>query len=88
MAYFGLADTLRGQNDTTAAAANYVEASRQPKCSEWLRRRAALNAGEMFDLLHERDRAIEQYRLAAAPTGDQTQADLARRYLASPYTGK
>ena len=88
MAYFGMADTLRGRNDTLAAAVNYVEASRQPKCSEWLRRRAELNAGEMFDLLHQRDRAIEQYQLAAAASGDQSQADLARHNLSTPYTGK
>ena len=88
MAYFGLADTLRGQNDTADAAANYVEASHQPKASEWLRRRAELNAGEMFDLLHQRDKAIAQYQLAAASTGDQSQADQARHYLSSPYTGK
>ena len=88
MAYFGLADTLRGQNDTAGAAANYVEAAKQPKASEWLRRRAELNAGEMFDLLHQRDHAIAQYKLAAASTGDQSQAEQARHYLSSPYTGK
>ena len=88
MAYFGLADTLRGQNDTAGAAANYVEASRQPKCSEWLRRRAELSGGQMFDLLHQRDRAVAQYQLAATPSGDQSQAEQARRFLASPYTGK
>jgi tetratricopeptide (TPR) repeat protein len=88
MAYFGLADTQRGQNQIAEAAQNYLEAASQPKCSDWLRRRAQLNAGEMFDLLHQRDKAIEQYRQASAGGGDQSQADAARRYLKTPYTGR
>jgi tetratricopeptide (TPR) repeat protein len=88
MAYFGLADTQRGQNDIQDAAQNYLEAAAQPTCSDWIRRRAQLNAGEMFDLLHNRDEAIKQYRLASAGGGDQSQTDAARRYLKTPYAGK
>jgi tetratricopeptide (TPR) repeat protein len=88
MAYFGLADTLRGQNQIADAARSYVEAAAQPTCSDWIRRRAQLNAGQMFDLLHERNEAIKQYQEASAGGGDQSQADTARRYLKTPYTGK
>jgi tetratricopeptide (TPR) repeat protein len=88
MAYFGLADTQRGQNQTEAAAQNYLEAAAQPTCSDWIRRRAQLNAGEMLDLLHRRDEAIKQYEQASSGGGDQSQADTARRYMKSPYTGK
>jgi hypothetical protein len=88
MAYFGLADSQRGQNMIAEASQNYMEAAAQPKCSDWLRRRAQLNAGQMFDLLHQRDKAIEQYKQASAGGGDQSQADAARRYLKTPYTGK
>lgn len=88
MVYFGLADTQRGQNLIADAAQNYLEAAAQPKCSDWLRRRAQLNAGEMFDLLHQRDLAVKQYNLASAGGGDQSQADAARRYLKTPYMGK
>ncbi len=87
MAYFGLADAARGQNDFTTAAASYLEAAAQPHCSDWLRRRAQLNAGRMLDLLHQRDEAVAQYQLASAPGGDQSQADQARRYLKTPYSG-
>lgn len=87
MTYFGLADTQRGQNQIAEAAQNYLNAAAQPKCSEWLKRRAQLNAGEMFDLLHQREKAIEQYREASAGGGDQSQADTARKYLKTPYTG-
>jgi hypothetical protein len=41
----------------------------------------------MYDLLHQRDKAVEQYKRAAAPNGDQSQADEARKYLRTPYTG-
>ncbi len=87
MVWFGLADTERGQKDIADAAQGYLTAAEQPKCSEWLRRRAQLNAGEMFDLLHQRDKAIQLYQMAAAGGGDQSQADTARRYLKTPYTG-
>jgi tetratricopeptide (TPR) repeat protein len=87
MTYFGLADTQRGQNHIADAAQNYLNAAAQPKCSDWLRRRAQLNAGQMFDLLHQRDKAVEQYKQASAGGGDQSQADAARKYLKNPYTG-
>lgn len=88
MTYFGLADTERGQNDIANAANHYLQAAAQPTCSDWLRRRAQLNAGEMFDLLHNRAEAIKQYEQASAGGGDQSQADTARKYLKTPYVGK
>jgi tetratricopeptide (TPR) repeat protein len=88
MAWFGLADTERGQNDIRNAAQHYLVAADQPNCSDWLRRRAQLNAGEMYDLLHERELAIRNYQLASAGGGDQSQSDAARKYLKTPYTGK
>jgi len=88
MAYWGLADTERGQNQIAEAAQNYLEAAAQPTSTDWIRRRSQLNAGEMFDLLHNRSEAIKQYELASAGDGDQSQADAAHRYLKTPYTGK
>ena len=88
MAWFGLADTERGQNQMQDAAQHYLVAADQPKCSDWLRRRAQLNAGQMYDLLNERDLAVRNYQLAAAGGGDQSQADTARKYLKTPYAGR
>lgn len=88
MAWFGLADTERGQNNIADAAKHYLEAADQPNCSDWLRKRAQLNAGEMLDLLHDRAAAVAQYQKAASGGGDQSQADTARRYLKSPYSGR
>jgi tetratricopeptide (TPR) repeat protein len=88
MGWFGLADTQRGQNDIADAAENYVKAAEQPKCSDWLRKRAQLNAGEMYDLLHQRDKAMQLYQMASSGGGDQSQADMARRFMKTPYMGK
>ncbi len=88
LVYFGLADTQRGQNLIADAAQNYLNAAAQPKCTDWLRKRAQLNAGQMFDLLHQRDKAIEQYNKASAGGGDQSQADAARKYIKTPYAGR
>jgi tetratricopeptide (TPR) repeat protein len=88
MAWFGLADTERGQNDIADAAQHYVNAAEQPNCSDWLRKRAQLNAGEMFDLLHQRSRAVSLYQMASAGGGDQSQADMARHLLRTPYQGR
>ncbi len=88
LAWFGLGDTQRGYNQIQDAANSFLQAAEQPNCSDWLRKRAQLNAGEMFDLLHDRAQAVKLYQMAAAPGGDQTQADAARRYLKTPFTGK
>ncbi len=87
LAWFGLADTQRGQGDVQAAAQSYLQASTQPNCSDWMRKRAQLNAGMMLDLLHQRTAATAQYQLAAASGGDQSQSGEARKLLKTPYSG-
>jgi tetratricopeptide (TPR) repeat protein len=88
LAYFGVADTERGQNNVADAAQDYVRAAEQPNSTDWLRKRAQLNAGEMFDLLRQRERAVQLYEMASAGSGDQSQADLARRLMKTPYAGR
>jgi hypothetical protein len=88
MAWFGMADTQRGYNDIKGAVAGYMQAAMQPNCSDWLRKRAQLNAGEMYDLLHDRSNAVRMYQMALSPGGDQSQAETARRYLKTPFAGK
>ncbi len=88
MAWFGMADTQRGYNDIKSAAAGYMQAAMQPNCSDWLRKRAQLNAGEMYDLLHDRGNAVRLYQMALSAGGDQSQADAAQKYLKTPFAGK
>jgi tetratricopeptide (TPR) repeat protein len=87
LAYFGLAETQRGYNQLQDAVNSYIRAAEQPNCSEWLRRRAQVNAGEVYDMLQQRAQAVKMYQMAASG-GDSSQAQLARRYLQTPYVGK
>lgn len=87
LAWFGLAETERGQNQLRGAADAYLQTAAQVKCSEWLRKRAQLNAGEVLDLLHERDQAVLQYRAAAAAS-DPAVSGPAKQYLKTAYAGK
>ena len=88
MAWYGLADTERGQNLINDAARHYVEAASQANSSDWIRKRSELAAGQMFDLMHDHGQAELHYQKAAAPGGDQSQADLARKLIRTPYSGK
>jgi tetratricopeptide (TPR) repeat protein len=88
MAWFGLADTERGYNLIKDAAAHYEKAAMQPESSDWLRKRALLDAGEMDDLLHDRAAAVRMYRMVLGPGNDHSQDDAARGYLKTPFAGK
>ena len=88
LAWFGLADTQRGYNMIKDAAYGYTQAAQQPDSSDWLRKRAELSAGQMYDLLHQRPEAIHMYQQVLTPGGDQTQAEAAHKYLQTPYQGK
>ena len=88
LAWFGMADTERGYNMIQDAAYGYTQAATQPNASDWLRKRAELSAGQMYDLLHQRSEAVHMYHLVLTPGGDQTQSEAAHRYLQTPYQGK
>jgi tetratricopeptide (TPR) repeat protein len=88
LAWFGMADTERGYNMIKDAAYGYTQAAQQSDSSDWLRKRAALSAGQMYDLLNQRPEAIKMYQQVLQPGGDQTQAEAAHRYLQTPYKGK
>jgi tetratricopeptide (TPR) repeat protein len=86
LAWFGLADTLRGQRDAAASAAAFERVLTQPTVSPDLKRRAQLGAGMEYDLLGKRQQAEAAYRDVLA-LGDSEQASDARRYLKTPYKG-
>lgn len=88
LAWFGLADSLRGQRLFGEAAAAYRQAAWQQDTGAELKRRSLVAAGQVFDLMHEREKALESYHAAIAAGPDSTQADVARRYIRSPYTGR
>jgi tetratricopeptide (TPR) repeat protein len=86
LAWFGLAETLRGQRQYLDAAVSYQRAADQSTTRLELKARCELNAGEMYDLLDQRNQARKEYQVVLAETADSTPADLARKYLSSPYT--
>jgi hypothetical protein len=52
-----------------------------------LRRRALLNAGEMFDRLGQRDKAVAEYKQVTSGGEDANVRDAAGKYLSTPYSG-
>jgi tetratricopeptide (TPR) repeat protein len=88
LAWFGLADTERGYNQIKEAADAFTQSANQPNASDWLRKRAELSAGQMYDLLHQRPEAIKMYQKVLNQPGDQSQSEAAHKYLQTPYQGK
>jgi TolA-binding protein len=88
MAYYGLGEAARGQRDIEVARSAYESAAAQPTASPLMQRRAHLKAGEMYDLLGQRASARKQYDAVLALGEEFSQADDARKFKESPYTGK
>jgi hypothetical protein len=86
LAYFGLGDTLRGRNRFSEAVVAFQQAAAQPTISQELKRRCLLAAGEVYDLMHDHDKAKGAYLAVVAAGPDTSQADLARKYMRSAYT--
>jgi tetratricopeptide (TPR) repeat protein len=87
MAYFGLGEAARGQRKILMAAKAYAAAAVQSTASPLMQRRAHLGAGEMYDLAGQRAQARTQYAAVLA-LGESGQADQAREYERTPYSGE
>lgn len=85
-AWYGLADTLRGQRDSAGSVDAFEHALAQPTISPDMKRRAQLGIGMEYDLLGKREQAEAAYRDVLA-LGESDQASDARRYLKEPYKG-
>jgi tetratricopeptide (TPR) repeat protein len=83
--YFALGESLRGQKMYPEAVAAYERASNQPTTSPELKRRSLLAAGQVYDLMHQHDKAREEYLAVLAAGPDTSQADLARKYMRTAY---
>lgn len=86
LAYFGFGDTLRGQKMYSEAANAFEQATTQPTVSPELKRRCLLAAGEVYDLMHQHDKARGAYLAVLAAGADTSQADQARKYMRNAYT--
>lgn len=85
LAYFGLGESLRGQKMYPDAVAAYERAGDLPTTSPELKRRSLLAAGQVYDLMHEHDKARDKYLAVLAAGPDTSQADLARKYMRNAY---
>jgi len=87
LAYFGLADALRGQRHFADAAQSYEQAALTPNVGAELKIRSLLDAGECRDLNGERQPALRDYQMAIDAGPNTSRADTARKYLRTAYVG-
>jgi len=87
LTFFGLGDALRGQRHYGEAAKSYEQAAYTENVGPELKIRSLVAAGQCHDLLHERDLAKRDYRMAIDAGPSTSRADAARKYLRTPYTG-
>jgi len=85
MAYYQMGEALRGQHDFKGAAEAYDAVQQFKAADPDLRQRAELAAGEMYDILNNRDQAVEHYQAAIAVAQGSERAELARKHLKQPY---
>ena len=88
LAQFGLGEALRGQNQYQEALQAYEAAGSAGGENHDLRQRALVAAGEVSDLMAQRQEAVKNYKEAIAIDGAGEEAGVARRYLDKPYKGK
>jgi tetratricopeptide (TPR) repeat protein len=88
LAQFALGESLRGQNQYAEAIQAYEAAGKGTSKNQELRQRALLAAGEVSDLLIKREEAVKEYRAAIALDASTNEAEIARRHLDKPYTGR
>jgi tetratricopeptide (TPR) repeat protein len=88
LVYFGLGDSLRGQKMYADAVEAYREGAFQPTTSPELKRRCLLAAGEVYDLMHDREKAKQQYQAVIDLGADTVQGQQARKFMKSAYSGR
>jgi hypothetical protein len=82
---WGLGEALRGQKEFQGAADAYESVVGFPKAQPELQYRANLAAGQMYDVLQQRELAVIKYQQVIATAGDSPTASQARRYLKQAY---
>lgn len=82
-----LGDLLRTQKNYSAAALAYEQVGDIQKPDPAIQQRAALGAGEMYDLLQKRDLALKKYAAVVEVNAHSPQADVARKRIKEPYKG-
>jgi tetratricopeptide (TPR) repeat protein len=87
LAATALGDLLRAQKKYSEAAAAYEEVGEVQKPDHLIAQKAALAAGEMYDLLQRRDLALKKYESVVALDAHSASAEVARKRMKEPYNG-
>src|SRR5271169_5849479 len=85
LAAFGLGEVLRGQHDFAGAAEAYESVRESPTADSDQVEKANLAAGEMYDLLNQRELAVKKYQAVITANASSPGAEAARRHLKEPY---
>lgn len=85
LAAWGLGELLRNKKDLAGAAAAYDLVNQAPNPDPDILQKANLAAGEMYDLLQQRDLAMKKYETVLAGNANTGPADQARRYIKEAY---
>lgn len=85
IAAWGLGELLRNEKNIAGAAAAYELVNQAPDPDPDIQLKANLAAGQMYDLLKERDLAMKRYETVIAKNANSGQADQARRYMKEAY---
>src|SRR5437667_4051439 len=87
IAAVALGDLLRGQKNYAGAAAAYEQVGELSKSDPETTQRAAVGAGEMYDLMHKRELALKKYQAVIAVDSGSHLSDVARKRIKEPYSG-
>lgn len=87
IAAVALGDLLRSEKNYASAAGAYDLMTEVAKADPEMAQRAAVGAGEMYDMLRNRDLALKRYEAAIAVDSGSPLADTARKRVKEPYTG-
>ncbi len=85
MAWYGLAESLRGQHDFQGAADAYEHVLQFQRTDPDLKIRTTLGAAEMYDAMNKRPEAVKRYQEVIAVDSDSPRAEIAKKYLKDPY---
>lgn len=85
MAWYGLAEALRGQHEFQEAADAYDHVLQFQRTDPDLKLRTTLGAAEMYDAMNKRPEAVKRYQEVIAADGASPRAEIAKKYLKDPY---
>jgi TolA-binding protein len=85
LAAWGLGELLRSQKDYAGAAGAYELVSEAPDSDPETLQKANLAAGEMYDLLQQRDSAMKKYQAVLTENGNTPRAEKAREHIREAY---